>query len=174
MMGLIHIYCGDGKGKTTAALGLALRAAGSGMRVHIFQFLKGSDTSELETLKQIPEITLERCDRNYGFTFSMTAEDKKDITDNHNKMLNKAWELMNQKKIDMLVLDEFNAAYEYHLLNRELAQRVVLQKPEQTELILTGRNPLPIFIEAADYVSEIKAVKHPWQKGVSARKGIEY
>ena len=76
--GLLEIYCGDGKGKTTAALGLALRAAGCGLRVHIVQFLKGTETGELASLAQIPQISLVRCDKNWGFTFSMTEQDKKD------------------------------------------------------------------------------------------------
>ena len=78
--GLLEIYCGDGKGKTTAALGLALRAAGCGLRVHIVQFLKGTETGELASLAQIPQISLVRCDKNWGFTFSMTEQDKKEIT----------------------------------------------------------------------------------------------
>ena len=85
--GLLEIYCGDGKGKTTAALGLALRAAGCGLRVHIVQFLKGTETGELASLAQIPQISLVRCDKNWGFTFSMTEQDKKEITVCHNQML---------------------------------------------------------------------------------------
>lgn len=173
-MGLIHIYCGDGKGKTTAALGLAVRAAGSGMRVHIVQLLKGSETGELSALQLIPSITVSRPDRDYGFTFSMTDEEKSQLTDCHNRLLREAWQLMSEDSIDMLVIDEFNAAYEYGLLDRELADGIVLNKPEETELILTGRSPQQKFIEAADYVSEILAVKHPYKSGISARKGIEY
>ncbi len=174
VMGLIHIYCGDGKGKTTAAMGLALRAAGSGMKVHIIQLLKGSDTSELHSLSLIPGITVDRCKRNYGFTFNMTEEDKKAQIAEHNQMLEDAERLMKNGEIDMLIIDEFNAAYEYGYIDKELADRVVLGKPENVELIITGRNPAQKFIDAADYVSEIRAVKHPYQKGINARKGIEF
>lgn len=171
---MLHIYCGDGKGKTTAALGLAVRAAGNGMKVHFVQFLKGSPTSELEILKRIPEITVLRCDRDYGFTFQMNDETKAKITGCHNQMLSQAMDSVYQQKTDMLVLDEFFAAYNCNLLDRELASRLVFGVHDKTELILTGRDPEPQFTELADYVSEIKAVKHPYQNGISARAGIEY
>lgn len=173
-MGLIHIYCGDGKGKTTAALGLAIRAAGSGLRVHIVQLLKGSFTSELNVLEKIENITIERCGKNYGFTFKMSDEDKIKLAECHNDLLLRAENLMKNGSIDMLIIDEFNAAYEYNLLDREIADRIVFDKPKDIELILTGRRPHEKFIAAADYVSEIKAVKHPFQKGIKARKGIEF
>ncbi|MCQ2459386.1 MAG: cob(I)yrinic acid a,c-diamide adenosyltransferase [Ruminococcus sp.] len=168
--GLLHIYCGDGKGKTTAALGLGLRAAGNGMNVLIIQFLKGTHTSELETLKLIPNIKVIRCDRNYGFTFSMTEKDKAEITECHNKML----ETAEKSNADLIILDEFCAAYKCGLLDREKAERLVLERSENTEMVLTGRQPHEKFTSAADYISEIHAVKHPYTQGISARKGIEY
>lgn len=172
--GLLEIYCGDGKGKTTAALGLALRAAGCGLRVHIVQFLKGTDTGELATLAMIPQISLARCDKNWGFTFSMTEQDKKEITACHNRMLQAAISMAEKGEIDVLIFDEFNAAYAHGLLDRDAAKAFILQKPETLELVLTGRNPDPVFLEAADYVSEIHAVRHPYQKQIPARKGIEF
>lgn len=171
---MIHIYCGDGKGKTTAALGLALRAAGSGMRVHIVQFMKGGMTSELEALRRIPEITVCRCDREYGFTFSMDDECRAMIKSCHDKMLTEACRLAADGAVDLLILDEFCCAYNKNLLDRELADKTVLEATDKPELILTGREPDKKFIEAADYVSEIRAVKHPYTKGITARKGIEY
>lgn len=173
MAGLMHIYCGNGKGKTTAAFGLALRAAGSGMRVHIVQLMKGSFTSELNSLKLIPQITVERCDENYGFVFNMSEENKQKLIACHNRILSNAQQLMNDG-VDMLIIDEFNAAYEYELMDRSLADCIVFDRPENVELVLTGRNPHRKFIDAADYVSEIAAVKHPFEKGVSGRRGIEY
>lgn len=173
-MGLIHIYCGDGKGKTTSALGLSLRAVGSGMRVHIVQFLKGSETSELKVLNKIENLTIQRCNKDYGFTFSMSQEDKIQLIDCHNSMLLDTEKLVLSSSIDMLILDEFNSAYNKNLLDRNIADRLVFNKPDNLELILTGRNPQDKFIEIADYVSEILAIKHPYQKGISARKGIEY
>ena len=105
-MGLIHIYCGDGKGKTTAAFGLALRAAGSGMKVHIVQLMKGNETSELNSLEKLDGITLSRCDKNYGFTFRMTEQERNEITLCHNRLLNEAYDLMQSGSIDMLIIDE--------------------------------------------------------------------
>lgn len=173
-MGFIHIYCGDGKGKTTAALGLAIRAAGSGFRVHIVQLLKGGFTSELKVLEEIENITIERCGRNYGFTSKMSEDDKIELAKCHNDLLMRAENLMKSGSIDMLIIDEFNAAYEYNLLNRELADRIVFEKPNEIELVLTGRRPREKFVAAADYVSEIQSVKHPFQRGIKARKGIEF
>ena len=171
---MLQISCGDGKGKTTAALGLAIRAAGSGMQVHFVQFLKGSPTSELEILKKIPEITVLRCDRDYGFTFQMNDEDKKKLTDRHNAMLSEAMDRVYQGKTNLLVLDEFFAAYNCKLFDRELANRLVFGIQNRTELILTGRDPEQKFLDVADYVSEIKSIKHPYEHGISARVGIEY
>ncbi len=170
---MLHIYCGDGKGKTTAALGLAVRAAGSGMRVHIAQLLKGSDTSELKALRLIPGITVARCERDYGFTFNMSSRDKLELTKCHNSLLADAKRLMEQGT-DMLIIDEFFAAYNYGLLDCSIADRLVFGRPSNAELILTGRNPSEKFIAAADYVSEINAVKHPYSTGTAARRGIEY
>ncbi len=173
-MGLIHIYCGDGKGKTTAALGLALRAAGSGMKVHIVQLMKGNPTSELNSLELLPDISVARSEKNFGFTFNMSYEDKQQLIAVHNKLLLDAVKLINDKMIDMLIIDEFNVAYEYDLMDRELGESIIINKPENMELVLTGRNPAQKFIDAADYVSQINPVKHPYESGVMARKGIEY
>ena len=167
---MVHIYCGDGKGKTTAALGLALRAAGSGMRVHFVQFLKGSETSELASLSRIPEITVLRCDRNYGFTFRMTDADKAALTACHNNMLQAVQERL--PETDLLVLDEFFAAYNQDLMDRALAEQIIADC--KAELVLTGRDPDAQFLALADYVSEIRAVRHPYTRGIMARKGIEY
>ena len=169
--GLLEIYCGDGKGKTTAALGLALRAAGCGLRVHIVQFLKGTETGELASLAQIPQISLVRCDKNWGFTFSMTEQDKKEITVCHNQMLQEAISMAKSGEIDVLIFDEFQAAYAHGLLDKEAAKDFILKKPATLELVLTGRNPDPVFLEAADYVSEIHGVRHPYQKQIPARAG---
>ena len=169
-MGLLHIYCGDGKGKTTASLGLAIRAAGAGMKVCFVQFAKGGETSEHDSLKLIPNITVVRCDRKYGFYNEMTDSDKKEITLNHNKLIDLAF----KSDTDMIILDEFNFVYEYGLIDKNTAKQLILNGKANKEIILTGRNPAEVFISAADYISEIKAVKHPYDKGITARKGIEY
>ena len=165
---MLHIYCGDGKGKTTAALGLALRAAGSGMHVCIVQFMKGRHTSELNSLLHIPEITVLRCDRDYGFSFQMDDAVRAAVTACHDRLLQQAADM----PAEMLVLDEFFAAWRHKLLDREAAMRLVTEC--RAELVLTGRDPDAVFLEMADYVSDIHAVRHPYEKGIPARKGIEY
>ncbi|MDO5560260.1 MAG: cob(I)yrinic acid a,c-diamide adenosyltransferase [Oscillospiraceae bacterium] len=173
-MSLLHIYCGNGKGKTTAALGLTMRAAGSGMKVHVVQFLKGSMTSELTILDKIPGVTVERCDKNYGFTINMSAQDKEQLILCHNRLLENALEKMNSGETGMIVLDEFNDAYSLGLFDTKLADRLVLERNDKTEVVLTGRDPDKKFCDTADYISEIKCIRHPFEKGIPARKGIEY
>ena len=173
-MGFLHIYCGEGKGKTTAALGLALRAAGAGKTVRVIQLLKGTNTSELEALRLIPNITVTRCDKNYGFTSKMTETDKAEITACHNKLLSAGFALVKKGAVDMLIIDEFNAAYDYNLLDRKTAEEFLFCKEFPVEIVITGRNPAEIFLNIADYISEVKCVKHPYEKGISARKGIEF
>lgn len=169
-MGLLHIYCGDGKGKTTAAIGLAVRAAGSGMRVCFVQLMKGGFTSELKALALIPDIDVMRCDREYGFVKNMSDADKILLTGCHNDLLEKAF----SGGYDMIILDEFNSAYYYGLLERTTAAELILKGKKSAEIILTGRAPAEIFINAADYISELQCVKHPYKNGISARKGIEF
>ena len=173
-MGLIHIYCGSGKGKTTAALGLAIRAAGQGMRVHIVQFMKGSPTGELNSLKLIPQISVERCDRNYGFTFNMNDSEKLLLKECCAKLLRNAFKILENGETDVLILDEFNTAYNLNLLDRELADRLVFENNGRVELVLTGRDPNRKFIDIADYVSEINALKKKKKNGIKARRGIEF
>lgn len=173
-MGFIHIYCGNGKGKTTAALGLAMRASGAGMKVHIVQLIKGGNTSELASIERISNITVVRPQKNYGFTRSMSEADKSEITVCHNEMLFAAYEKMRGGEIDMLIIDEFFAGYNNDLVDKSLAEKIVFENSENCELVLTGRNPPEKFIAAADYVSKITAVKHPYEKGITARKGIEF
>ncbi|MGN1339231.1 MAG: cob(I)yrinic acid a,c-diamide adenosyltransferase [Oscillospiraceae bacterium] len=169
-MGLLHIYCGDGKGKTTASLGLAMRAAGAGMRVCFLQFMKGGDTAELNAIKVIPGITVMRCDRQYPFFSAMSEAEKHELTACHDRLLEETF----AGGFDMIILDEFNCAYSFRLMDCRRAKELILNGRESAEIILTGRDPDEGFVEAADHVSEIKCVKHPYEKGVSARKGIEY
>ena len=169
-MGFLHIYCGEGKGKTTAAIGLAIRAAGAGMRVCLVQLMKGREVAELDTLKLIPNISVKRCNRFYGFYKNMNENDKSEITVCHNELLKSAFD----GKYNMIILDEFNSAYKHGLIDKELAERQILDGKNIAEIVLTGRNPAEIFLENADYVSEITCVKHPYKAGVKGRNGIEY
>ncbi len=170
---MIHIYCGDGKGKTTAALGLSLRAAGSGMKVVIIQFLKNHKTSELNILNQTFNIKVLRGKEGTAFSFSMTEEEKEKSKHLHSENLQAGIALFETGNCDMLVLDEAIGAYNRDLIDRRLLRNLVEQKPEHLELVLTGRNPEPWMIDCADYVSEIKKVKHPFDQGIKSRMGIE-
>lgn len=171
--GLIHIYCGDGKGKTTAALGLSLRAAGADFKIYIVQFLKGSDTSELAVLKSLKNVTVIRGNIPKGFTWQLNDEQKLQIYTEHNRIFN---ELINFCKNDdktLLVLDEIIGSYDKNLIDRKMVLDFLIHKPANVEVVMTGRNPDKTLINLADYVSEIKKIKHPIDKGITARKGIE-
>ncbi len=169
-MGLLHIYCGDGKGKTTASVGLLTRMAGAGMKAVFVQFMKGGESAELGSLNLIPNVTIMRCDREYGFFGTLSDKDKAELTVCHDKLLSDAF----SSGYDAVILDEFNIAYKYGLIDREKAEKLILSSKQDCEIVLTGRDPAQVFIDAADYISEIKCVRHPYQKGIDARKGIEY
>lgn len=167
---MLHIYHGDGKGKTTAAIGLAVRFSGYGKKVLFVQFLKGSHTGELDALKKIENITVVRCDRNYGFFETMVESDKDNIIKCHNENLR--YVKGNLCEFDMIVLDEIFDACNYGLADTNAVKEIV---EEYTgELIMTGRKPEEWFCTRADYISEVKKQKHPYDKGVLAREGIEY
>lgn len=172
--GCIHIYCGDGKGKTTASLGLAIRAAGNGMKVIIVQFLKGRDTSELHSLEKIPNIKVIRNTKDFGFFNHMSQEEIKEITQMHTQNFLLALKQVKIEECDLLILDELCAAYEKSLIDQKIVQKFIHDKPGYLELVITGRNPDSFFVENADYISEIKKVKHPFDKNKPARKGIEF
>ncbi|MFA6808284.1 MAG: cob(I)yrinic acid a,c-diamide adenosyltransferase [Eubacteriales bacterium] len=171
--GLIHIYCGDGKGKTTAAMGLAMRSSGRGFKVLIVQFLKSQDTGELHSLEKLPEIMILRGNRKHGFTFNMSEEEKELCRVEYDKTLNKGIEICKTESIDLLVLDEVIGAYNLGFINRDCLLDFLKNKPEKLEVVLTGRNPDESLLGLADYVSEIRKVKHPFDRGIKARNGIE-
>jgi cob(I)alamin adenosyltransferase len=167
---MIHIYTGDGKGKTTAAMGLAIRAAGRGKKVVIVQFMKGRDTGEIHSLDRIPGITILRYEQNYGFFHNASEEKRLKMINANNSNLKEAMSI----PCDLLVLDEVFSAYSLEAVDRTMIDDLVLGKPDKYELVLTGRDPPQHIIDAADYVSEIRKVKHPYDLGVKAREGIEY
>lgn len=171
--GLIHLYCGDGKGKTTAALGLTIRALGSGFRVVFVQFLKSQATGELSILDGLPNVTVLRGKEGAGFSFAMTEEEMEKTKHLHTENLKAAIELAASGNCDMLILDEAVGAYARDLIDKAFFEGFVQNKPEQLELVMTGRNPAQWMFDCADYVSEIKKVKHPYDKGMTARTGIE-
>lgn len=171
--GLIHLYYGDGKGKTTAALGLATRAAGSGMRVVILQFLKKQETGELAVLRRIPGITVLRGKEGAGFSFTMTEEEKIRTREIHDENMTLAKELAEKGDCDLLILDEAIGACARNLLDSRQMEDFLRNKPQQLEVVLTGRNPAQWMLDCADYASEIRKVKHPFDRGIPARSGIE-
>jgi len=174
MDAMTHIFTGDGQGKTSAALGLALRFAGYGGNVIIVQFGKGRVTGELISLAQIPNIRVLRNGCDYGFWSSMSEKDRLRLREENNINLNTALLLAKNDSCDLLVLDEIISAYENGAVDRELVDTLLDRKPPEMELVLTGRNAPQRFIEHSDYVSEIKCLRHPYEHGIAARKGVEY
>lgn len=171
--GLIHIYCGDGKGKTTAALGLAVRCAGYGNKVLFVQFLKAWCTGELNSLKLFPNIEVLRAKATSKFTFQMNDEEKKQVTQDHLELFTVVKNKCLSEKIDLLVLDEMVGACDKGVFDKEVLLDFLKNKPQELEVVLTGRNPFPELVELADYVSEICKRKHPKDRGIYARIGVE-
>ncbi len=168
----IHIYHGTGKGKTTASIGLAIRAAGADKRVIFAQFMKGNDSSEMKILRSIPNITVLQVGKQFGFSWQMSEEDKREITGRHTGMLQQIRELVDREAVDLIVLDEINSAYQLDFVPHDQVLELLQMRP--AELVLTGRNPAPELIEMADYLTEMRAERHPYEKGLTAREGIEW
>lgn len=174
MSGLIHIYCGDGKGKTTAALGLALRACGNGYKVILLQFLKSQHTSELDILSCIENIEVLRSKKSDKFTWNLTEDEKRVLTEENNSFFQNVTSSIEQDKKTLVIFDEIIGAINTKLIDEDLVLDFLKNKPLQAEVVLTGRNPDDKLLGLADYVSEIKKIKHPFDSGISAREGIEY
>ena len=147
MTGLIHVYEGDGKGKTTAAVGLAVRCAGSGRKVLFSQFLKSDTSNELKVLRNIANIEVYTKKIKVGFTFNMTDEEK--------------------------VIDEIIDAYNLNMVEHDVLTDFLESRPKNLEVVMTGRNPKDEIAELADYLTHFEKVKHPFDKGIRARVGIE-
>lgn len=172
--GLIHIYCGDGKGKTSAAIGLAVRAAGCGKKILFARFLKNEESGELNVLDTVPEISVIHLDRSYGFFNTLSDSEKKAVRQMYGELWRSILKMIRDGVYDILVMDEFMAAYRYGLIPWEEALTFLREKPECLEVVLTGRDPDEKLVELADYVSEIRKVKHPFDRGIRARRGIEF
>ena len=174
MRGLIHIYCGDGKGKTTAATGLAIRGAGHLMRVIFVQFMKDGTSNELKILNDIDNIDTMVCKEHLGFSWNMTEETKKKAEEVYTKLFESAIEEAVKKDADMIIFDEIMSAISNKFVSEEKVLTFLNNKPEKLEVVMTGRNPSKELIDKADYVSEVKKIKHPFDNGVGSRIGIEY
>ncbi|HEX58691.1 MAG TPA: cob(I)yrinic acid a,c-diamide adenosyltransferase [Methanomicrobia archaeon] len=170
--GCVHVYTGDGKGKTSAALGLALRAIGHGMRVFMVQFIKGIENQEYGEIiaaQRIKNFTVVQ----FGAGFvGRHAKEVDKLSARYG--LKYAKEAMKSGRYDVVILDEINMAVYYGLVDEEAVVELIKSKPEGVELVLTGRYASPKIMELSDYVTEMRMVKHPFEKGLAARKGIEY
>ena len=170
MKGYVQVYTGDGKGKTTAALGLAIRAAGAGLKVYFAQFVKGMKYSELTALEKLSEsITVKQFGRDCFIHKKPQEEDIQAALHG----LKEAKEIMCSGKYQVVVLDEANIAIYYRLFSVEDLLDFIRARPEAVELVVTGRRADPRIIEEADLVTEMREIKHYYQKGIQARDGIE-
>jgi len=168
-LGKIHVYTGNGKGKTTAALGLALRAIGTGYKVCLIQFLKAQPYGELKSLKLLPKLKIKRFGEKTYIHGRGSQKDKRAAQ----KAIEWARKAVNSRQYDLIILDEVFLATFFKLIKVEEIVELIKNKPKNVELILTGRKANQQIIKLADYVTEMKEIKHPYQKGVRARKGIE-
>lgn len=170
--GLIQVYTGNGKGKTTAALGLAVRASGHGLRVLMIQFMKGwPNYGELRAVKHLPGVELRQFGR--AEFVDRNNPDPADVRMAHDA-LRAAAEAMERGECDILILDEINVALDFGLITLDEVLRALEAKPPAMEVVLTGRNAHPEIIRRADLVTEMLDIKHPYAAGVAARRGIEY
>jgi cob(I)alamin adenosyltransferase len=169
--GFIHLYTGDGKGKTTAAMGLALRAAGAGLKVFIAQFAKGVATSEAKAMKKFSkQIRVKQFGARTFIKRNPTARDRVFAA----KGLTAVEKALREGNYDVVILDEVCVACRYDLIPVRKVLAVIKKRPREVEVVLTGRNAPNTFVKAADIVTEMREVKHYFSKGVMARKGIEY
>ncbi|NBC84005.1 MAG: cob(I)yrinic acid a,c-diamide adenosyltransferase [Bacteroidetes bacterium] len=171
MKGFIQVYTGNGKGKTTAAIGLSIRAVGAGKKVFFAQFIKGKPYSEIKVLQEsLPAITLKQ----YGLGCFIEKEPTKADIESAQKGLQEIKKIIQTDSYDLIVLDEANIALFFNLFSVTELIEIVQSKPPETEIIITGRYAPEEIIAIADLVTEMKEVKHYYNSGIEARKGIEY
>ena len=169
--GYVHVYTGEGKGKTTAAFGLALRAAGHGKRAYVGQFMKGRPSGEIAALRGHPLIVVEQ----YGDPGSTRRSEAAAPPRAHaDEGLVRAAAALTSNGNELVVLDEIDVAVQFGLLSEQDCVRLIEARPQHVELVLTGRSASPAVIELADLVTEMREVKHYYRRGVQARAGIEF
>lgn len=169
---MLHIYCGDGKGKTTCAMGLAVRAAGHGRKVVVAQFLKGSNSGERVVLESLPTVNCLPVPETIKFIFMMDDQEKADTRAQMTAAFTQAVEA--SRDSDLLVLDELCGAVTTGMVPLETVLAFLDSRPENLEVVITGRDPASELQERADYITEMRKVKHPFDKGADAREGIEW
>lgn len=173
-LGLIHIYCGDGKGKTTAAMGLGMRAAGRSKKVLLTQFLKSNKTGELNSIEKLSEFFhVVKGVPAKKFVWNMNEEEKLEVKKEHTNRFREVTKKAIEEEYDLLILDEIIATINRDFIMLSEVIDFLKNKPTGLEVVMTGRNPKEELIELADYVSEIKVIKHPYNKGIKSRVGIE-
>lgn len=171
---MIHYYHGDGKGKTTAAMGLALRAVGRGKRVFIVQFLKDMPSGEVMFFENVPGVTLCRGRAGHRFASSLSAPEREQTANIHNGNLRRGMTAVQRGECDLLVLDEVGDAYGHSLLDGPALLAFLGGYGQQVEVVMTGHKPVAELIALADYVTLVRKEKHPFDKGVTARVGVEF
>lgn len=170
--GLTQVYTGNGKGKTSAAFGLALRAIGRGLKVYVVQFIKGGfDYGELYVVKRLPNFKMKAFGRGKFVTEMPPKDEDFKLAKEAFKL---AQEVVNSGKYDIIILDEINIALSLGLIGVEEVVDLIKNKPKHVELLLTGRDAPPEIVAIADLVTEMKEIKHPYTRGLPPRKGIEY
>ena len=169
-----HIYYGDGKGKTTAAIGLAVRAAGSKMIVLFVQFLKTEFSGERHILSHTENVTLTFCPLELKFTFDMDDKEKAQAAKIFKGIFDNAVTTALTEKYDMVVLDEVFEAINAHMLSESEVYEFITNAPSSMEIVMTGHNPPQKFMDCADYITEFKKIKHPYDRGITGRIGIEF
>ena len=168
---MIQVYTGNGKGKTTAAIGLALRSLGRGRRVALLQFLKLNETGEMRGLSRFENCQVQQ----FGTSDFITEETARELDRQlAQEGCSRAEEILRDKSADLVILDEINVVLHFKLIEIARVTDLIAACPPEIELVLTGRDCPPEIISLADYVSEIKEIKHPYRNGITARKGIEY
>ena len=165
----MQVYTGDGKGKTTAAIGLAVRALGAGMRVYFAQFLKSGDYSEKKVLEKLDNLIF----RQYGKSGFITREPSDEDREMASRGVEEAGEALRSGAFGLVILDEINVACKLGLITSDAVMSLLRERRDMTELVLTGRKASQELIDAADLVTEMRSVKHYFVSGVPARRGIE-
>ena len=191
---MIHIYCGNGKGKSTASVGLCVRAAGNDIPVLLVQFFKDDTSGELRVLRNLPKVEIMHSDKFFGFTWNMNEEEMKEQAEIFHRMLGKVSAWIDEKLqvvgkltgVDqnqdektgiklLVILDEIIPAIDCKLVEESVLFKLMDKyNMNDVEIVLTGRNPSDKLKSRADYISSIEAVKHPYDKGIAARQGVEY
>ncbi|MDR0886853.1 MAG: cob(I)yrinic acid a,c-diamide adenosyltransferase [Clostridiales Family XIII bacterium] len=174
MIGMTHVYYGEGQGKTSAAMGLAMRALGNGKRVFVAQFFKGNESGEIRFLQQTAGVTIIHPQPGMKFTWEMDEDETAQMQTEHDALFSAIQEAASSGDYDLLILDEVLTACIYDHLRYDLLLQFIQEKPDSLELVLTGHGISKKIMDAADYVTEMTKHKHPYDLHVMARAGVEY